>query len=199
LLSALPLSQHFDKTWVTHVQLKAAQFYGEALYRHSLELHEKEEIAEEIARLKIGLAALADTKKISKGVAAPLLDSVSKLEASMKSNLERATKENDRVYLMRVPPADKLSSLPGASLVKASSMVELLDASKERMFSGLVPDGSMKALSKYTEMVDEIIRTQAEKLQQASEITRVRLKEMDLPDSILSLEGLFLCCSCVEN
>uniref|UniRef100_A0A0E0NEJ0 Phospho-2-dehydro-3-deoxyheptonate aldolase n=1 Tax=Oryza rufipogon TaxID=4529 RepID=A0A0E0NEJ0_ORYRU len=108
----------------------------------------------------------------------------------MKTNLERAMKENDRVYLMRVPDASSLGSLPAASLVKPTSLAEVLDASKERLFSSLVPDGSMKALSKYTEMVDNIIRTQAEKLQQASEITRVRLKEMDLPDSILSLEDL---------
>jgi len=48
-----------------------------------------------------------------------------------------------------------------------------------------------KALSRYTKMVDDIIRTQAKKLQQGSELTRVRLKEMDLPDSILSLEELY--------
>ncbi|KAF2317837.1 hypothetical protein GH714_041152 [Hevea brasiliensis] len=59
------------------------------------------------------------------------------------------------------------------------------------MFASLVPDSSAKALSRYTEMVDDIIRIQAEKLQQASELTRVRLKEMDLPDSILALEGNF--------
>ncbi|KAJ6899186.1 hypothetical protein NC652_025619 [Populus alba x Populus x berolinensis] len=59
------------------------------------------------------------------------------------------------------------------------------------MFASIVPDSSAKALSRYTEMVDNIIRTQAEKLQQGSELTRVRLKEMDLPDSILSLEGNF--------
>ncbi|WVZ59474.1 hypothetical protein U9M48_009608 [Paspalum notatum var. saurae] len=188
-LSAPPLSQHFDKTWVSHVQLKAAQFYSDACYRYSLDLHEKEEIAEEIARLKIGMSALADAKKAAKGVAAQLLDSVNKLESNMKTNLERAIKENDRVYLMRVPAAGSLGALPAASLVKSTSLAEVLDASKERLFSSLVPDGSMKALSKYTEMVDNIIRTQAEKLQQASEITRVRLKEMDLPDSILSLEG----------
>ena len=188
-LSAPPLSQHFDRTWVSHVQLKAAQFYADACYRYSLDLHEKEEIAEEIARLKIGMSALADAKKAAKGVAAQLLDSVNKLESNMKTNLERAMKENDRVYLMRVPAAGSLGALPAASLVKPTSLAEVLDASKERLFSSLVPDGSMKALSKYTEMVDNIIRTQAEKLQQASEITRVRLKEMDLPDSILSLEG----------
>ncbi|XP_062205317.1 vacuolar-sorting protein BRO1-like [Phragmites australis] len=188
-LSAPSLSQHFDKTWVSHIQLKAAQFYADACYRYSLDLHEKEEIAEEIARLKIGMGALADAKKAARGVAAQLLDSVNKLESNMKTNLERAMKENDRVYLMRVPAAGSLGALPAAPLVKSTSLAEALDASKERLFSSLVPDGSMKALSKYTEMVDDIIRTQAEKLQQSSEITRVRLKEMDLPDSILSLEG----------
>ncbi|XBJ08940.1 hypothetical protein VPH35_014117 [Triticum aestivum] len=188
-LCAPPLSQHFDRTWVSHVQLKAAQFYADACYRFSLDLHQQEEIAQEIARLKIGMNALADAKKAAKGVAAPLLDSVNKLESNMKTNLERAMKENNSVYLMRVPEAGTLGALPAASLVKSTSLAEVLDASNERLFSSLVPDGSMKALSKYTEMVDDIIRTQAEKLQQSSEITRVRLKEMDLPDSILSLEG----------
>lgn len=188
-LCAPPLSQHFDKTWVSHVQLKAAQFYADACYRSSLDLHEKEEIGQEIARIKIGMSALTDAKKAAKGVAAPLLDSVNKLENNMKTSLERAIKENNSVYLMRVPDAGSLGALPAASLVKSTSLAEALDASKERLFSSIVPDGSMKALSKYTEMVDDIIRTQAEKLQQASELTRVRLKEMDLPDSIHSLEG----------
>ncbi|XP_008776264.2 vacuolar-sorting protein BRO1-like [Phoenix dactylifera] len=190
-LNASPLNQYFDRTWVSHVQLKAAQFYAEACFRYSLELHDKEEIAEEIARLKIGLGTLTDAKKSAKGVAQPLLDAVSRLESNVNRNLERAMKENDRVYLMRVPAASSLSALPGASLVKPMPLGEVLDASKERLFPGLVPDISTKALSRYTEMVDDIIRTQAEKLQQGSEMTRVKLKEMDLPDSILALEGNF--------
>ncbi|CAA6673326.1 unnamed protein product [Spirodela intermedia] len=190
-LGAPPLSQHFDRTWISHVQLKSAQFYAEACYRAGLDLHEKEEIAQEIARLKSGINALADAKKSSKGVAAPLLDAVSKLETNLNRNLEIAVKENDRVYLMRIPPAGSLQPLPAASLVKPLHMGDVLDASKERLFASLVPDSSAKALSKYTEMVDNIIRTQVEKLQQGSEITRVKLKEMDLPDSILAMEGNF--------
>uniref|UniRef100_A0A0E0MAT5 BRO1 domain-containing protein n=1 Tax=Oryza punctata TaxID=4537 RepID=A0A0E0MAT5_ORYPU len=169
--------------------LKAAQFYADACYRCSLDLHDKEEIAQEITRLKIGISALADAKKVARGVAAPLLDSVNKLESNMKINLDRTMEENDRVYLMRVLDASSLGPLPAAYPVKPTSLAAVLDASKERLFSSLVPDDSMKALSKYTEMADNIIRTQAEKLQQASEITRVRLKEMDLPNSILSLEA----------
>ncbi|KAG0476298.1 hypothetical protein HPP92_013139 [Vanilla planifolia] len=190
-LNTAPLNQHFERTWVSHVQLKAAQFYAEACYRCSLELHDKEEIADEIARLKIGINALIDAKKSAKGVAAPLLDAVSRLESHMNQNLERAIKENDRVYLMRVPQAASLTTLPAASLVKSMPMADVLDASKERLFSNIVPDNSTKSLSRYTEMVDDIIRTQAEKLQQESEITRVKLKDMELPDSILALEGSF--------
>ncbi|XP_010243760.1 PREDICTED: ALG-2 interacting protein X [Nelumbo nucifera] len=188
-LNVAPLNQHFDRTWISHVQVKAAQFYAEACYRYGLELHEKEDIAEEIARLKSGISTLADAKKSMKGVAQQLVDSVTRLEANLNRNLERAVKENDRVYLMRVPAANTLLPLPAASLVKSTPMNDILDASKEKMFASLVPDNSAKALSRYTEMVDDIIRTQAEKLQQGSEITRVKLKEMDLPDSILALEG----------
>jgi len=191
-LNVAPLKEHFDKNWFSHVQLKAALFYAEACYRCSLELHEKEEIAEEIARSKSGINALSETKKSSaKGAAQQLLDAINKLEGNLNRNLERAVKENDRVYLMRVPAASSLPPLPAVSLVKSMPMAEILDASKEKMFTSLVPDSSAKALSRYTEMVDDIIRTQAEKLQQGSELARVRLKDMDLPDSILALEGNF--------
>ncbi|KAK7343453.1 hypothetical protein VNO77_12207 [Canavalia gladiata] len=190
-LNVAPLSQHFDKSWIVHVQLKAALFYAEACYRYGLDLHEKEEIAEEIARLRSAVNVLTEAKKSSKGAAAQILDGISKLEANINRNLERAVKENERVYLMRVPSPSSLLPLPAFSMVKPMAMNEVLDASKEKMFASLVPDSSAKALSRYTEMVDDIIRTQAEKLQQASELTRVRLKEMELPDSILALEGNF--------
>ncbi|XP_073147958.1 vacuolar-sorting protein BRO1-like [Henckelia pumila] len=191
-LNAAPLNQHFDKPWIAHVHLKAALFYAEACYRYSLELHGKEEIAEEIARLKSGVNALSDAKKSSpRGAAQQLLDAMNKLETNLNQNLERAIKENDRVYLMRVPPASSLPPLPTFSMVKPMPMNEVLDASSGKMFASLVPDSSTKSLSRYTEMVDDIIRTQAEKLLQGSELARVRLKEMDLPDSILALEGNF--------
>lgn len=184
-----PLNQHFDRAWLAHVQLKAAQFHGEACYRLALDLHEKEDIAEEIARLKVAANSLANAKKSSRGVAAPLLDAVSKLEANVNLNLEKAIKENDRVYLMRIPSATSLGPLPAASLVKSTNLAGVLDASKEKMFTGLVPDSIAKALSRYTELLDDIVRTQVEKLQQESEITRVKLKEMDLPESLHALEG----------
>ncbi|KAK9051042.1 hypothetical protein SSX86_027667 [Deinandra increscens subsp. villosa] len=189
-LNVAPLTQHFDKTWLSHVQLKAALFHAEACYRCSLELHEKEEIGEEIARLKSCIRDLANAKKSPpKGAAAQILDAINKLEANLKVNLERAMKENDRVYLMKIPLESSLPPLPAFEMVKPLNMNEVLDASREKLFASLVPDSSAKALSRYTEVVDDIIRTQAEKLQQGSELARVSLKEMNLPDSVLALEG----------
>ncbi|XP_010554440.1 PREDICTED: ALG-2 interacting protein X-like [Tarenaya hassleriana] len=188
-LNASPLKDHFEKGWISHVLLKAALFYGEACFRYGIEMHEKEEISEEIARLRSGISHLTEAKKSSKGAPAQLLEAINKLEASINCNLDRAVKENDRVYLMRVPSPSSLSPLPSFSMVKPMNMNGILDASKEKLFTSLVPDNSAKALSRYTEMVDDVIRTQAERLQQASELTRVRLKEMDLPDSILALDG----------
>ncbi|KAL4574460.1 hypothetical protein LXL04_021292 [Taraxacum kok-saghyz] len=36
-LNATPLDQHFDKIWMSHVQLKAVLFYAEACYREDVE------------------------------------------------------------------------------------------------------------------------------------------------------------------
>lgn len=43
---------------------------------------------------------------------------------------------------------------------------------------------SAKALSKYTEMVDSLIRQQKDKLEAASDDARLRLREWDMPEAL---------------
>ena len=43
---------------------------------------------------------------------------------------------------------------------------------------------SAKALSKYTEMVDNLIRQQKDKLEAASDDARLRLREWDMPEAL---------------
>ena len=43
---------------------------------------------------------------------------------------------------------------------------------------------SAKALSKYTEMVDNLIRQQKDKLEAASDEARLRLREWDMPEAL---------------
>lgn len=126
-----PLQNHFERSWVSHVQLKAAQFNAEACYRYAIELHEKTEIGEEIARLQFGINAIVDAKKTARGAPGSLYDAASRLEQDMNRNLERAVNENNRIYLMRIPAANLLAPRPAASLVRSASMSEILDAKIE--------------------------------------------------------------------
>lgn len=63
-------------------------------------------------------------------------------------------------------------------------MPSQLDASAESLFRDVIPDGSAKALSRYTDMVDALIREQNDRLAAASDDARVRLRERDLPDCL---------------
>uniref|UniRef100_A0A0D3F815 AP2/ERF domain-containing protein n=1 Tax=Oryza barthii TaxID=65489 RepID=A0A0D3F815_9ORYZ len=126
-----PLQNHFERSWVAHILLKAALFNAEASYRYAIELHEKTEIGEEIARLQFGINAIVDAKKAVRGAPGSLYDAASRLEQDMNQNLERALNENNRIYLLRVPAAKLLAPLPAASLVRSASLSEILDVKTE--------------------------------------------------------------------
>ena len=59
-----------------------------------------------------------------------------------------------------------------------------LDAEGEGLFRDVIPDGSARALSRYSELVDGLIREQMEALAGASDDARLRLREWDLPDAL---------------
>lgn len=126
-----PLQNHFERSWVAHILLKAALFNAEASYHYAIELHEKTEIGEEIARLQFGINAIVDAKKAVRGAPGSLYDAASRLEQDMNQNLERALNENNRIYLLRVPAAKLLAPLPAASLVRSASLSEILDVKTE--------------------------------------------------------------------
>ncbi|CAI5958608.1 unnamed protein product [Closterium sp. NIES-65] len=184
-----PLSAHFDRQWVANVLFKARHFHAEALYRAALDLHAREEVAEEIARLTHAKALLAEARKGSKGVMQPLVDAVFKLEGHVLANLAKAEAENDRVYLYRVPAYVSLPPIAAAALVAATPLAPQLDATGERLLAGLVPDGSAKELSRYTDMVDGIIRNQVERMERESEEAKARLRELAVADVLVALDG----------
>lgn len=53
LLSGAPLNQHFDKSWTSHVQVKATLYDVESQLQQAAQLHKDDDIAPEIARLKV--------------------------------------------------------------------------------------------------------------------------------------------------
>jgi programmed cell death 6-interacting protein len=78
------------------------------------------------------------------------------LHNAVKSALERATRDNDLIYLSPVPPPTQLAPIAGASMVKLATPTEIADptqwlmsgnAGMAPLFSALVPYGVHLALS----------------------------------------------------
>lgn len=66
LLSAAPLSQHFDKSWTSHVQVKATLYDVESQLQQAAQLHKDDDIAPEIARLKVRMCLLCVCSCVSR-------------------------------------------------------------------------------------------------------------------------------------
>lgn len=62
-----------------------------------------------------------------------------------------------------------------------------LSRPQEKLFAQLVPDSAARALSRYTDLVDGVIRDQVDRLATATDTARVKLKEWELPDSLEAL------------
>lgn len=57
MLSNLPLSQHFDRSWYSHATVKATLYEAETQSQAAVALHAEQEVAPEIARIKACIPA----------------------------------------------------------------------------------------------------------------------------------------------
>lgn len=189
-LDAAPLKGHIDKTWHAHAAAKAAIFHVEALNRASkIAEEEDEDIGTAIARLMIASRVTAEGVKVVKSVNGdgPSSKALFELQVTVDESLRRANRDNECVYMVKVPSPDTLPPLGAAAVVKAVKPApETLSASSETMFATIVPESGFKALSKYTEMVDSIIREENDVLVAASDEARMALKEMEMPDLLIA-------------
>ncbi|EFN58134.1 hypothetical protein CHLNCDRAFT_141882 [Chlorella variabilis] len=189
LLSAAPLSQHFDRSWLAHASVKALLYEVEATVQNSASLREADEfagVAKEIARLRASQQVLVQAKAEARNASKELQDNVAWKEQWIATRLQKAERENSTVYLQRIPAEVDLPPIVPASLVKPTPPGDLLKPTadeQQSMFTSVVPDNSAKALSKYSDMVDSLIRSQMHKLNGASDDARIRLREWELPEA----------------
>ena len=64
LLNSPPLNQHFDKSWTAHVQVKETLYDVESQLQQAAQLHKDDDIAPEIARLKVITSAVAYSTRL---------------------------------------------------------------------------------------------------------------------------------------
>lgn len=190
-LSASPLKEHIDRSWAAHAEAMSALFHAEALSRACKDAEDDEDtIGPKIARLARASSVLANAKKTAKntpGTNANVTASLDAMRDVVEEDLRRASRDNECVYMTKVPAYDDVPALGAAAVVKpAPPPPAALDASGETLFSKIVPESGFKALSKYTELVDAIIREETDVLASASDEARLALTEMELPELLFA-------------
>ena len=194
LLSSKPLSDHFDRSWQAHAAVKSLLFHLEADLQNAAHLRDEDFIkgvANEIAQLKASKISLDSAKKEAKSASKELQENVVEKERLVSERLAKAERENSMVYLQRIPAAADLPGVTPACLVKAVTPSDIdltVSSSSDKLFKGVVPESTTRALSKYTDMVDSLIRKQTDALDAASDEARLKLREWELPESLLALE-----------
>ncbi|WIA35320.1 hypothetical protein OEZ86_003775 [Tetradesmus obliquus] len=181
--------QHFERSWVAHTKMKASLYDVNALMDQAKQYNSDTKIASEIATLSEAFVRMQSVKALAKAVSSEMADSLKSQEEVLTLALTKAQKDNNTVYLERVPAFADVPAVQPAILVKAAPPTNL-DASSENLFSGLIPDSSAKALSKYTDMVDSISREQLTALADATDAARITLKQAELPDLLEALDGV---------
>ena len=193
-LAASPLSEHIDASWRAHVGAMAALHFAEAEAAAAAALADDEDgVGPKIARLTRAsreLAAGARAVKLTNGVSVGLITALMTLKDTIDADLQKHSRENEVVYMVRVPAYEDLPELGAAAMVKpAPPTPESLDAAGETLFSKIVPESGFKALSKYTELVDATIREETDVLALASDEARAALAEMELPELLVAAEA----------
>ncbi|KAJ1921863.1 pH-response regulator protein palA/rim20 [Tieghemiomyces parasiticus] len=184
-LHASAVRSHFPAAWEVQLTVKAAHFEGVTQYRAACDCMAANRFGEEISRLRWALAraqraatialpvppadpALAQLSRVRaehRTIAHTLADLAS-LQRVLASNLQRAEKDNDVIYLDLVPPFDQLSVIPAASMVKPLPPAEVTDPYTHLgarsplglpLLAGLLPFAVHQAVSVYYDRKQQLV------------------------------------------
>jgi len=212
-----PLTQerYIPKMWATTTYIKAAIFNAEASVRICDTLvNDEETIGSAITLLTRSKERLESALKRAEmpGPKPPkaVVDKAEKiLRDSIKVELGKAVRDNECVYMAKVPSYEHLQRLHedanekltnpldskyGAKMVKPTSSADIevfLDPSNKddisSLFSRIVPEDCANSASLYADKVDRLVREQLEQLAFASDEARVALRELELPETFNAL------------
>ncbi|KAI8873697.1 BRO1-domain-containing protein [Ramicandelaber brevisporus] len=179
-------SRVFPRSWHYHLQLKQLHFSAVAQRRKADECLSQNKYGEEVARLRLAfsiteralsLAKQAQSESPDKGdygtnvtVSEAVINDLKSLHNHIATNLVRAEKDNDIIYLIPVPEEGTLTAIAKADMVKPSCPDIIRQPGKFMgkdpasiiglpLFSGLVPFAIHQAASVYTDRKDNWVKT----------------------------------------
>ena len=182
--------------WIHHVTVKKHHFSAAAQYRMSVTALEASKYGEEISRLREAKRICENGLGSARWMGGSLLHDVQSLHKVIVYSLERAEKDNDLIYLERVPKLDQLAQIPGASMVKPvvldeiKNPIENLQKSNVKpLFEDLIPFAIHQAADVYANRRDSLVENNL--VNHANNIVNeinLKLQQYNLPGKLLAEE-----------
>ena len=127
----------YPRIWITHMQIKALHFNAAAQFRKSCECISQDKYGEEVSRLQLASDYVRRAFEIIRvsGYAKPggmggstaVVNDLKSLQHILSTNLARAEKDNDVIYLALVPLPANLPPILKTQMVNAIAPAEVSD------------------------------------------------------------------------
>lgn len=187
--------------WENHLAVKRWHFAAAAQYRKACDDLGANRYGDELGRLHLAeqhVQKALDSAK--RGVSDAITSDLKSLQGILQSNIARASRDNDLIYLEAVTPASQLAPIQPAAMVKPVTPVELAQpiahlrdapppAFGKPLFAELVPYGVHLAISIYDDRKDSLLRDElASRRDELDALATSTLQSLNLPGSLQALE-----------
>lgn len=199
----------FDASWLKFVQLKISYTSAVAEYNQALADDESAAYGNAIARLQVADKAAKAAHTAAKSFpskpnpsanlgsdTAASLQAITKRQTEMvQEKLNILTKDNDLIYHQTVPAeasVQPVAKLPAAKAIPVSELYQGQDIQRiigPDIFQKIVPMSVTEQASMYDEEKAKLIRSEAEKVEQANGEMAASLDYLKLPQSLNVLKG----------
>ncbi|CAI2168502.1 19233_t:CDS:10 [Funneliformis geosporum] len=184
----------FGQGWLTHLQVKSWHFHAAAEFRKSSECISQNKYGEEIARLQVCQEYIKKGLDQCRHLREAVIKDLESVQAAVQSNLKRALKDNDIIYLQMVPSSLSLTSIGKANMATPNIPPEVKDPislMNERsilgvpLFVKLVPYAVHQAHSVYSDRKEKLVRDEIlSKLHELINICNSTLRSLNLPAAL---------------
>jgi programmed cell death 6-interacting protein len=200
ILCGKEMKEHFERPWRYTFKVKSL-YYAAMSYMYQAEyLRAKLEHVDIRDAIKSQLGYMQEAKSVIHEAQrhfsnikynVKLKEEIDRLAKDIGLTLAEHQKENMSTYLLRVPSMSELEQIEPLSadaLPKCIIPDYLKEPISSIRFSGIVPEEVTRDWSKYTDMLDRMLREQTSRIDMASDNARMKLREMELPERLHAMQ-----------
>ncbi|KAI8362722.1 BRO1-like domain-containing protein [Choanephora cucurbitarum] len=190
----------YSKSWIVHMQIKALHFEAAAQFRKSCECISQDKYGQEVARLQLSSDCVRRAFDLAKAnrFQSAIMNDLKSLQQIISTNLARAEKDNDMIYLETIPSPSSLPTILKTQMVKATAPPEISDpvslmmhAEKSNLphpliglplFQKLVPFAVHQAASVYVDRKERLVKEDIiSRLEELTGVYHSSIESLGLP------------------